>query len=478
MDGARPDRPDETQIYSGQFKLALGTRTDLYLELLYARLDTGQDRQVTLVLGEEGDPSVPITIEDVEDRDPTETQKIDIGLGTLGFRHLWAGGNVFTAALQFQDIGGGLDSVEDFADLGLDWLIENDVSLDQRSWTGQAQQAWRLGPHQLVAGLEVSRIHDETGYSESLIIDPDLPPFIEAVTFTSERDGFSAWARGDLQLGSALRATVGARVDDVRRDETVLSRAGFEGFSVPEAIDEAVETSVFEKTQVSPMLGLAWEMAPGAVLRLAAFRRLNTDIFGARISPTQVSGFILDRSELYDAERREAGIQLELSGKRGYFSVQGFARRTDIPPLVINPIPEGDDRFEQHGGSFAFNHIVSQRFSLFAGFATVRTDRAFFGYTDAALWGGVTFVHERNISARVSGTYGLQRFDRSSPTRLEDLDYGLVDVGLAYQFAERRGFLSFDIGNLFDSKFLVFVPRSALVLVPGRRFGANLTWVF
>jgi len=90
----------------------------------------------------------------------------------------------------------------------------------------------------------------------------------------------------------------------------------------------------------------------------------------------------------------------------------------------------------------------------------------------------VSFIHERSIFARVTGIYGLQRFDQSSPTRLEDLDYGVVDVGLAYEFAQRRGFLSFDIGNIFDSRFLIFVPRSALTLVPGRRFGASLTFTF
>jgi hypothetical protein len=412
----------------------------------------------------------------VEDRDPTETQESEIGFATLGFRHAWAGGDTFTAALQFQDIGGALSAVQDLDLLGL--VIEQDVSQNQRSWAGQVQQAWRLGPHQLVGGFEVSRIRDESGFSESLILDPDLPPLIDVITFASDRDGLSAWARGDLQLARSLRATVGARIDDVRRDEKVTTRFGFEGFDVGDAIDETVEESVFEKTQVSPMLGLAWEMTPGAILRLAAFRRLNTDLFGSRISPTNVSGFILDRNELFDADRREAGLQLELSRKRGYFSARGFVRRTDIPPLVINPIPEGDERIEEYGGDLAFNRILSQRFSLFAGAAAGRTDRAFFGYTDAALWTGLNFIHERNVFARVTLTYGLQRFDETSPTPLEDVDYGLVDVGLAYQFAERRGFLSFDIGNLFDSRFLLFVPRSRLVLVPGRRFGASLTWTF
>ncbi len=476
MEGARPDRPDETRIFSGQFKLALGSRSDLFLDLGYARLDNGQPREVTLLLDEDGDDSVPVDIDQVDDRDPTETSEIDIGYGTLGLRHAWSGGSTLTAALQFQDVGGGLGSVEDLDLLG--WTIEQDVSLAQRFWALQVQQTWRLGAHQIVAGLEGSRTRDEIGYSESLIFAPDLSPLIEAVTLASDRDGLSAWARGDLRLAPSLRLTVGARLDDVRREESIATRFGFEGFEVGDAIDETREESVFDKTQLNPMLGLAWEVAPGAVVRLAAFRRLNTDIFGARISPSTVSGFVLDRSELYDADRREAGLQFELSRKRGYVSVSGFARRTDIPPLVINPIPEGDDRIEEYGGDLAFNRILSQRFSLFAGAVAARTRRAFFDYTDARLWTGLSFIHERNIFARVTVSYGLQRFDESKPTQLEDVDFGVVDIGLGYQFAQRRGFLSFDIGNLFNSRFLLYVPRNTLELVPGRRLSASLSFTF
>lgn len=215
------------------------------------------------------------------------------------------------------------------------------------------------------------------------------------------------------------------------------------------------------------------------VLRAAAFRRLNTDLFGSRISPSTVAGFVLDRNELFNADRREAGVSLETEHARTFASIRAFYRRTELPLLAITPVSATDRTSRASGASAYFDWILSRRWSLFADDQFVRTGTDVLVHRDNEVRAGVNFIHERGFFARVATSWIAQHFFDTDIPELSDSGYSLTDLSFNYEFARKRARATLEVTNLFDRSFTSFVEGLSVGLPsPERRAIGRFSYRF
>ena len=69
---------------------------------------------------------------------------------------------------------------------------------------------------------------------------------------------------------------------------------------------------------------------------------------------------------------------------------------------------------------------------------------------DNRLHVGVNFIHERGWLVRLRHTSLVQRFLETAIVDFEDAVYNASDVGVAYEFADKRGLTGVDVRNVFD----------------------------
>jgi hypothetical protein len=216
------------------------------------------------------------------------------------------------------------------------------------------------------------------------------------------------------------------------------------------------------------------------VLRVAGFRNLNNDIAGARISPTSVAGFVVERNEFPTAIRKEAGASLEHAWPRVFLGGRAFVRDAYVFSLLdggTSFIPEADA--ESRGGTAYANWLVARRFTLFADDTFLRMKTAAYVRDDNQLRGGFSFVHEAGLVARVSVGYFTQSFSDTVVTGLPESSFALVNSEITYEFAGKRGLVTLVVNNLLDRDFQYVVEGVAVEQPqPVRRLMATLRWRF
>ena len=67
------------------------------------------------------------------------------------------------------------------------------------------------------------------------------------------------------------------------------------------------------------------------------FRNTNSDFLSASIAPPTVAGFVLERNELPDRLRDEAGVAVQNAWSRSFVEVSGFIRRSTAPAFKVSP---------------------------------------------------------------------------------------------------------------------------------------------
>ena len=472
LDGARGDDADTNTFGFAQAKFALGTATDLFANVAGSTSDAGDDFENVVSL---------TALRRVNlDRDPTLSRRSTVVNGTVGFRHEVSAGSTFTAALQLRD------SMTEFEDPDVPHFIFEDLltatrsTFSTRAYDFQAQQVIRLGRrHQIVAGAGAYVVDQETTFTETAY--QSETGRVIGFLGTDDADmarahGYAVWLRDEMELSSAVHVTAGIR---------------FQEYGGRDIFAEVPQSS----GRWDPRVGLSLRVHDTTRVRIAAFSNFSPFFSATRISPTSVSGFLLDRSEFSLTERREADVSIDSAWGRVFQSVQVYRRDTEERPLFLFETSES----QAVGLGYYLNYRVSSRWTVFGDNLYARTetlstaapelrvifDRVAFARRENQLRVGVNFIHGTGVSVRLTNGYVTQRFppvpeDSSfglTELDLEDSAFNLTDASVRYEFAAKRGLASLQVRNLFDRRFAAFIEGiSVRPPLPEREVVLSFRW--
>ena len=472
-DGPRIDDSDHRVQGFAQGKLALGPASDLFFSLLGVKNNRGQSNDVVRTIGTF--PNVVLVNQILESPDPTLTHRDETAQATLGFKHLWRPGSAFTAASDVSYVGNSdvdpdaITSACEGFDLRQFFSHSSSrLSLPFHSYALQAQQATRVRRHQILFGTDFSHRNKSFSCQESILFDPtgELVTRFGHETQATEHVA-SGYVRDDIELGRRVHATIGTRYEN-----------GLYG-------DTGQASDDFTFSRWNPYGGLSVRLSPVTVVHLAAFRNTNSDFLSAKISPPTVAGFVFERNELPTAQRDEVGLAAQNAWRRTFVEARLFRHRTVAPAFLR--VPEGvpaifasltpDADFHATGFSSFFNQILSSRASLFADEQFIRRRAVLFTRADNQVRVGANYIHPHGLFMRLSARGLTQRFSKTTVTDLPRSSFVLVDAELKYEFAGKRGLLTFTVTNLFDRSFRAVIENLAVEQpLPARRMSITLRW--
>jgi tetratricopeptide (TPR) repeat protein len=464
-DGGRPDEVDQRTLGFAQAKVSLTENDSIFGSYTDVTRDVGEGPDATRIFG--AGTFTPIVLRQFGvPLDPNSTSKIDTQEGVLGYQHLWRPGSALTAAVQIErTVSRDIDPDEEFSAC-TDFILNptarssQDIKFPLDRRTFQVQQATRVGRHQVIGGALVFRQDKERRCSEELYSLETGDRFAFDSVFRQRDHLYRGYVRDEIEIAPWLHATIGVTYDDVRFG----------------SLTDAARVDTLSK--FSPQGGVTVRVASGTLVRAAAFRSVAGDIFGSKIAPVTVAGFVLERNEFPTTVRDEVNVSIEQSWSRAFAMGRWFLRDARVPalddPILISP--NADTRTQ--GGSVFYNRILSRRFGAFVDDQYQRETTLLYVREDNVARAGISFVHERGLFAKLSAGYFSQRFvDAVVP--LPKSGHLLVDADVNYEFAKKRGLLTFRVTNLFDRGFTsVLEGLSVTRLFPDRRASATLRWRF
>jgi len=467
QDSPRLQDGDERTQGFVQGKVALGSQSDLFFTFNGARNDYGATDAATDSFGlESGQPIVLRRF--TETPDPRVTNRSRIAEGTIGFKHMWRPGSAFAATARYLDINQALENSRGAfsacSGLPLAPFAAHAVSrlaTPIRSFDLQAQQATRLGRHQLIAGAQMLRMRKGRDCVESIVLDAIGETLLRLDQHRNVRDrGSITYVRDEIQVARRVHASIGVAYQQIEYADPFSTTA-----------------APLDLGQWSPSAGIAVRLSPRTVVRAAGFRNLNINFVGSKISPTSVMGFVTDRNEFPTARRNEGDASIETARGRTFFGVRTFVRDTTVPLLLASGglVPEADTR--DVGAVGYLNLIATRRVSVFGENQLVRVDTNAFRRVDNLARVGVNFIHERGVFGRLSVSHVTQRFGRTVVADLPRESVPLIDGSVSYEFAGKRGLLSLVLFNLLDRRFATVVEGLAVnELLPRRRAFLSIRW--
>jgi hypothetical protein len=322
----------------------------------------------------------------------------------------------------------------------------------------QVQQATRVGRHQVIVGHQRYSIDKARRCSERLFFEAIPDTFDNAINSDGHDNGTQTYVRDDIQLTRWLQGTVALA------HQTVVYA-------------DDIEDRLVEASRWNPRVGVTARLTPTTLLRVAAFRQLNINIFGSAIAPPTVAGFVVARNEFPTAQRREYSVSLEQALRRSFIGGRVFRRHSRIPYLLESGSALPESQADTTGGSAYWNFIAHDRVTLFAEDQWIRLNAANFQRIDNAVRAGVQVIHPTGVFLRMTGTHITQRFRSASISGLPASDFTLVDMNLTYEFARKRGYATLEVYNAFRERFQSVVENLTVGrFVPRRRIIASIGW--
>src|SRR5262249_27690467 len=92
---------------------------------------------------------------------------------------------------------------------------------------------------------------------------------------------------------------------------------------------------------------------------------------------------------------------------------------------------------------------------------------------------GINMIHPSSLALRVTVSHVLQRFTNSPISDLPRSSFALVDVSAGYEFAAKRGLVTFGMTNAFDRQFETVTENISVdSFIPQRRAVLSFRWRF
>jgi tetratricopeptide (TPR) repeat protein len=457
--GPRIDAADHRVQGTAVMKFSFDAATNMFAVLTGVKQVKGKDNDSQVTVGTFPDQ---VTVQEiVEHPDPTFTHRRTLGDATLGFTHFWTLGSVLTLKsdavyVDAEDHDPDATFTACPSELGIADLSplfahsDSRFALPYHGVTVQAQQSARVKRHQLFAGGDYTwrrktrRCHDLVTsplYSGSVSAD--------AEQFATERTA-AGYLRDDIELTRWAHVTIGARYVD--------------------GLYENPGETAYRFHHLNPYGGVSIRVGPSTIVQAAVFRNTNSDFLSASIAPPTVAGFVLERNELPTSQRDEAGIAIQSAWSRAFAEVRGFIRRSTAPAFAVSPddpdpiraayadlLTPPDAHFTARGVSVFYNQIVTRRLSLFADEQYITRDATLVDRHDNQVRLGVNYIHPAGIFAKVATRVLNQSFSNTPVVGLPDGSFTLTDASVEYEFARKRGLLTWTVTNLFNRKFRTII---------------------
>lgn len=314
-----------------------------------------------------------------------------------------------------------------------------DSNLDTKAYSGEIQYLYRAAAWSVVSGLRYyqSTVEDTFDFMGSVSIDTRRP------------ESLGAYIYGTAEILPQLQLTLG-----ISRDEN--------------------RNVVYDRSRWNPKAGLVWQMTEDTTVRAGAFRTLQLTTPARQeilpsLEPTAVAGFnqFFFGSQSEEADRYGLGIDHSFSDQL-HGGAEVSRRRLDVPYTTFIVFPPEDRTAKVREDSARAYLYWSATERLAASLAYVydqaRNDT---GYTPNLVQNVEThqvalqlgYFDPRGPLAVLRPVYGHQRGrfqDTSAPPFpfVSDADdFTVVDAVVGYRLPKRRGLVSIEVRNLFDSDF-------------------------
>lgn len=424
-DGFRDNNDLDQEIASAFVQYQFSPSTSLLVEARYTDRESGD-------LALRFDPANYIA--ELRQTERSDTLRVGLGHALTPRARLLA-----LVGWQSADVGAAIGS-----------SFATDLDLD--GYSAELQYQWRGEAWRLVAGLR--QVDRELDTRTRLVISLPFPPFTSEDTSSDSlrTEARSAYAYADIDIGDALVLTLGGSFDSI----------------------EAINV---DRERFSPKFGLRWQAAADTVVRAGAFRTLQGARFSRQdiqpsLEPTPVAGF----NQFYAGSEGEEAWRYGLAvDQRFSRDVQGgvelSARDLDVPFLMQAPAPSfALERLEAEVREYlgrlwlywtprddlalavAWEYEKFDNDARFVpqGFVDIETHRL----PLQARW-----FHPGGFSAGLRLTFvdqhGTFLDTAAMPATVDDDDdrFQVVDGFIGWRLRGRRGLLSLNVDNLFDSDF-------------------------
>lgn len=439
-DGFRDNDDITDTIYNAFAQVSLSPDTSVQAEYRHRKTD-------------KGDPTLRFLPDDFY---PNQRNHDETSLGRFGFHHAFSPGSDLIGTIMYQDRENTLDDIP-FPDTSLD------KKTNERAYGGELQDLLRLSSMKFVTGAGYFRTYGEivsnmTAYLFLPNPDPTQPPSLVPMSVTSSLD--INIKHNNFYVYSYLEALKNVT------------------FTVGGSYDFVTDSTIENKSQFNPKLGLTWNPLPDTTVRAAYFRVLKrTLITNQTLEPTQVAGFNQFFDDLVSADAWKRGIAVDQKfSKYIYGGAEYSTRRLDVPiPDLIN------------GSNFAMNAVWDEQFGRGYLYWTPANWVAISGeyqyerferpeqfldvdrvknVTTQRVPIGINLYHSSGLSLMMKGTYykqkgefqpqGMAGYDpvTGSPLFVSGSDYfWLADAALSYRLPARYGLVTVGAKNLFNKTF-------------------------
>ena len=212
--------------------------------------------------------------------------------------------------------------------------------------------------------------------------------------------------------------------------------------------------------QISPKLGLSWQLNEDSTFRLAYFENINKILTTKQtIEPTQVAGFnqFFDEANGAIAENYALAVESRLSDKID-IGVLSTYRDMDIPQFSGASFLSYTQRKEKLYQIY-MNWLLSNNLALNLQLKREEIFNSAPG-PDYLLTHSapltLSWQHSAGFSSKVTFVYVNQEVDLGSSSSFAQTqeDFSIVNLGLKYHFPKRAGSLGIMVHNLFGTNFL------------------------
>jgi hypothetical protein len=298
-------------------------------------------------------------------------------------------------------------------------------------------------------------LHSQGNYFEttqSSIAIPGEPPLQESIGRAYELSQSSAYAYANLFLTRGFMVTLGVSAD-------------------------SVEEAFVDRDEVNPKIGVVWTPNDKLTIRAASFETLQGTSTTSkqnpqpRLEPVQVAGFnqLLFGANADASSTNGVAVDAQLS-KTLFAGVELTERDTDSYVLSFDPavglVPEPTEATEEDAQAYLYwtpraDVGFSARYQNEHFEADARSQYAFTHMRIRRLPLEARYFSPTGFSAGLT----VSRLEQSGEfvvapapgvpetTEFGEDDFWIVDASLGYRLPNRRGVLSLNVDNLFDTDF-------------------------
>jgi tetratricopeptide (TPR) repeat protein len=338
----------------------------------------------------------------------------------------------------------------------------------------QLQQQLKVGDHTFIAGYDYFNGALDYYFDDSYIVDFPPPLINNSYKYHPPDHANSVYVRDYWRICPQLLVEMGISGDFVSS-----SRVGF-----PNSISS---------TTANPLVGLNYEIDKSNTLRFAYQGYINSHSgFSPGIAPSEVAGFPSQVNADDGSKVKELGFAWESQWNPKTFSVFRLqAHHIDNPQYDVNSniINSRSERFD---GSFIVNRLLTSCLGLSFGVdgkvvSLQAPPNTFltgdFNEIDGAV--ALSYQHPSGWFASISDTvvsqdlWGLS--SRSFAKKQADMGnpFNLVNISFGKYFANKRGYASLGLTNIFNQHFFYqtepvslfsFYPDRAIIFSVGLYF--------